>query len=155
MVPCIVAAILLALSVEIVDASWNVKRSAGDRNGEKCYLESDPVTMSDGYQDTQAFIRLDQGEIRVVTDSPLDSSFSDIGIVVDRKAFVKVEAIRDRKEALFKKAYEQLLQQFIEGSRAVVRLRFWPTWPATGIQTVSFSLIGFSKAHAQMRACAQ
>ena len=155
MVPCIAAAIFLALSFVIADASWNVKRSAGGKSANECHLESDPVTMSDGYQDIEGFIRLDHDEIRLVTGSPLDASFTDIGIAVDDNAFVKVEAVRDRKEALFKTAYEQLLQQFIAGSRVVASLRFWPTWPATGIQTASFSLVGFSKAHAEMTACAQ
>jgi hypothetical protein len=34
-----------------------------------------------------------------------------------------------------------------------VQLRFWPTWPATGTHSVTFSLIGFTRAYAQLGDC--
>lgn len=147
-------AAILCLSVALAGASWNVKPGDGaDVNHNTCHLESDPVTMSDGYQSVRAFIRITDKQLGVVTESPLDTGFPDVGMVVDKNAFVAVEAVRDRKEARFETAYSDLLQQFRRGSKAVVKLRFWPTWPATGIQQASFSLIGFSKAHDQMTAC--
>jgi len=34
-----------------------------------------------------------------------------------------------------------------------VQLRFWPTWPETGTHSVSFSLMGFTKAHGEAAKC--
>jgi hypothetical protein len=34
-----------------------------------------------------------------------------------------------------------------------VRLRFWPTWPATGTHSATFSLIGFTRAYEQLAGC--
>ena len=144
----------LLLSVDIAAASWNVERVAGaDVIHNTCHIESDPVRMSDGYQRVRTFIRVTDKQLDVVTESPLDAGFSDIGIVVDRNTLIAVEAVRDRKLARFETAHATLLQQFRRGTRVVVKLRFWPTWPATKIQQASFSLIGFTKAHDQMTAC--
>lgn len=47
-----------------------------------------------------------------------------------------------------------LIQRFRTGRQVTVYLRFWPTWPATELFPVRFSLGGFSRAHDSMsRGC--
>ncbi len=47
---------------------------------------------------------------------------------------------------VFDQNLPELIRQLREGRQATVYLRFWPTWPATQLFPVNFSLIGFSKA---------
>jgi hypothetical protein len=49
--------------------------------------------------------------------------------------------------------YGTLVDQFKRGLRARVQLRFWPTWPTTGVHSATFSLIGFTRAYAGLDEC--
>jgi hypothetical protein len=92
--------------------------------------------------------------ILVHTESPLDVSFSDIGLQVDKNAFFGLDSVYERKSARFSKAYQELVHQFKKGRTVRVDLRFWPTWPVTGTHAADFSLAGFTKAYDDMmRSC--
>ncbi len=84
----------------------------------------------------------------VVTGSELDGSFADLQLVVNDEPPLRSNKITPNKMILnFDQNVPDLLQRLREGRQATVYLRFWPTWPATQAYPVSFSLIGFSKAH--------
>jgi hypothetical protein len=111
------------------------------------------MTVSDGYQDIQASIVVRAEAVLIHTASPLDTSFTDIGMQVDTQTFVPMDEVSDRQAAMFTVQYPRLIEQFKQGGKVRAQLRFWPTWPVTGTHAVLFSLSGFSKAYAAMLAC--
>jgi hypothetical protein len=148
------AVLVLLLSGGEAHAAWTVKRTVEAATGQaRCYLESTPMTVSDGYQDIQASIVVRADAVLIHTASPLDTSFIDIGMQVNTQAFVPMDEVSDRKAAVFTAQYPRLIEQFKQGGKVRAQLRFWPTWPVTGTHAVLFSLSGFSKAYAAMLAC--
>lgn len=159
-------ALLVALWHSAAWAEWTVKRLYNQvDNLERCVLESHSVPVSDGYQETQASIRVSADAILVKTKAPLDDGFADIGLQVGKNDFIKMDKIVEERSALFASSYTKILEQWKKGPAPVkkgqqspiptvkVQLRFWPTWPATGTHAVEFSLDGFSKAYTDMAAC--
>jgi len=45
------------------------------------------------------------------------------------------------------------VEPFKAGTRLRVQLRFRPEWPATGTQSATFRLMGFTKAYAELAGC--
>jgi len=69
------AALALLLSGGEAHAAWTVKRTVDAATGQaRCYLESTPMTVSDGYQDIQASIVVRADAVLIHTASPLDTS---------------------------------------------------------------------------------
>jgi hypothetical protein len=130
-------------------AEWAVKPEGPSG----CVLESAPESLADGYQTTSARIRVDAKKVMVSSPSVFDASFDDIGVVVDDDALIPIDRLGDPRTAVFESRYGTLVEQFKRGARARVQLRFWPTWPATGTHSVTFSLIGFTRAYAQLGDC--
>ena len=64
-----------------------------------------------------------------------------------------MDRVADPRTAVFESRYEALVEQFKRGVSARAQLRFWPTWPATGPHAATFSLIGFTRAYAQLAGC--
>jgi hypothetical protein len=134
-------------------------------NFERCVLESHTVPVSDGYQETQASLIVSADAILVKTKAPLDDSFGDIGLQVEKNDFIKIDKVVEESSALFTTSYKKILGQLQKepvpvkkgqkpaSATVKVKLRFWPTWPVTGTHAVEFSLEGFSKAYAEMVAC--
>jgi hypothetical protein len=148
------AALVLLLFGGVAHAAWTVKRTVDAATGQaRCYLESTPMTVSDGYQDIQASIVVRADAVLIHTASPLDTSFTDIGMQVNTQRFVPMDEVSNRKAAVFTAQYPRLIEQFKQGGKVRAQLRFWPTWPVTGTHVVLFSLSGFSKAYAAMLAC--
>ena len=148
------AAVIVLLSGWETSAVWTVKRPGDVAPGQgRCFLELTPMTVSDGYQDIQVAMVVRADAVLIRTESPLDASFADIGMQVDTQTFVPMDAVADRKVAVFTTQYPRLIAQFKQGNKVRVQLRFWPTWPETGIHAVTFSLVGFSKAYTAMLAC--
>ena len=145
----VLVAILLMVVPVRVAADWTVK--SGDGSG--CILESSPESLSDGYQTTTARIRVDGKTVSVSSPSVFDAGSKDIRIVVDEQDNVPMDRLADPRTAVFESRYAALVEQFKRGLRARVQLRFWPTWPATGTHSATFSLIGFTRAHAQLGEC--
>lgn len=135
----------------IAGATWTVQRLAETAGG--CYLQSDTQTLSDGYQDTHATLLVQHEAVLVQTAAPLDISFADIGIQVDKQALMPMDTLSERKIARFTTSYATLIEQFKRGYSVRVQLRFWPTWPATGTHEATFSLLGFTKTYTDMQAC--
>jgi hypothetical protein len=145
----VLVAILLMVVPVRVAADWTVK--SGDGSG--CLLESSPESLTDGYQTTTARIRVDGKTVSVSSPSVFDTGFNDIRIVVDEQEMFPIDRLADPRTAVFESRYAALVEQFKRGLRASVQLRFWPTWPATGTHSATFSLIGFTRAHAQLAEC--
>jgi hypothetical protein len=130
-------------------AEWAAKPAAGAG----CVLESSPESLPDGYQTTTARIRVDGKTVSILSPSAFDAGGKDIGIAVDEDPLVPLDRLGDPRTAVFDSQYATLVEQFKRGLRARVQLRFWPTWPATGTHSATFSLIGFTRAYARLDEC--
>jgi len=135
-------------------AEWTVRPLPGVPGGrERCVLESERQPVSDGYQDTWAQIVVDEAAVRVSSASILDPGDGDIGLVVDDGPFVPADEVADKRTAVFSSRYAALIEDFRRGLRVRVQLRFWPEWPKTGTHSVTFGLIGFTRAHVRASDC--
>ena len=121
--------------------------------GGACRLVSAEQPVNDGYQVVQAQIVLEGRTVVVKSDSVLDGGSADIGLAVANHPFIPIDRIQDRKLAVFEKQYENIVRLFKQGREVRVQLRFWPTWPATGTHSATFSLMGFTKAYGEASGC--
>ena len=145
---------LLALGGSAAADEWSVKTvPRTDGPGTRCVLESARQSLSDGYQDTMAYVTVDDRSVAVTSASSLDPGLSDIGLVVDQEPLVPMDRLTGMKTAAFETKYGRLVELFKKGARLRVQLRFWPEWPATGTHSVTFSLIGFTKAYGELAGC--
>lgn len=146
--------VMLALFRGHAHAAWLVQRMPDTHGGgEVCVVTSETKTVSDGYQQTRAYITVHPNAVYIQTEATLDTSFSDIGFQVDQQAFIRMDDVSQRYTARFASHYDTIIAQFKQGRKAEVTLHFWPTWPDTGAHAVTFSLMGFSKAYGAARAC--
>jgi hypothetical protein len=145
----VLVSILFAAEPASLAAEWAVKPVAGSG----CVLESSPESLPDGYQTTTARLRVDARTVSVSSPSAFDPGLSDIGVAVDEQEIVPMDRLADPRTVVFESRYGALVEQFKRGLRARVQLRFWPTWPATGTHSATFSLIGFTRAYAQLGEC--
>ena len=133
---------------------WTVKTvPRTDGSGTRCVMESARQSLSDGYQDTTAYVTVDAKSVTVTSASNLDGSFSDVGMIVDQEPLVPMDRLAGIKTAQFDAKYGRLVELFKAGVRLRVQLRFWPEWPATGTHSATFSLIGFTKAYGELAGC--
>jgi hypothetical protein len=109
--------------------------------------------MDDGQGETTVWLEITGDTLLVKTKSAIDTEFKDVGIKVDQNAFIAFDEIRNETDVAYTKAIDAITRQFIAGQQVTVLLRFWPTWPTSGQKSMSFSLIGFTKAH-QAAGCA-
>jgi hypothetical protein len=140
--------VLLGAAPATLVAEWAVKPGAAG-----CVVESTAESLSDGYQMTTARIRVDGKMVSVVSPSVLDPGLNDIAIFVDQQGMVALDRLADPRTAVFESRYPGLVDQFKRGLSARVQLRFWPTWPVTGPHSVSFSLLGFTRAYGRLDEC--
>jgi hypothetical protein len=150
--PALLAAAGLLAAGPPAAADWTL-RPTGGVAGATCAVESAKEPLSDGYQSITAQIQVSRAAVTVTSPSVLDAGSGDIGLTVDRGTFVPVDHVVAQRTALFDRQHGELVEQFRRGARVEVRLRFWPTWPATGTHIVGFSLIGFTRAYAQLAEC--
>jgi len=132
-------------------AGWTVTDSAPGRTG--CVLETEEISLFDGYTDTRLHLSMADGTLRVRTESNIDFSFNDVGLAVDDKDFIPADAVVDEKDVLFSTGMETVIDQFIHGRAVTMYLRFWPTYPATQRYPARISLIGFTRAYNDYQAC--
>jgi hypothetical protein len=152
----VTAVILLALLAPVgpAAAAWSLKSvPRTDGPGTRCVIESDRQALSDGYQNTTAYVTVDGSSVAVTSASNLDAGGRDIGLVVDQQAFVPMDRLSGAKTALFDSQHARLVELFKAGARLRAQLRFWPEWPATGTHSATFSLIGFTKAYGELAGC--
>jgi hypothetical protein len=144
-----------ALSVGLLAAAppekdaWTLTKVQGGG----CRLDADKASLTDGYQTTNALVRVTPTEVRVVSESTFDDTKGGLQIQVDRNEAVKADGLDGAKAVVFKgPAAASLITQFKAGLKANITLRFWPTWPETGTHSVVVSLIGFTRAWDEMQA---
>jgi hypothetical protein len=153
---CVVGTPLLALILAWPAGAeeWSLKTVPRmDGSGSRCVIESARQSLSDGYQDTTAYVTVDDKSVTVTSASNLDPSFSDIGLIVDQQPLVPMDALSGTKTAQFDTHYGHLVELFKAGSRLRVQLRFWKEWPTTGTHAATLSLIGFTKAYGELAGC--
>ena len=132
--------VLVTLLHSAAWAEWTVKRVYNQMGAlERCVLESNTAPVNDGYQETQASLIVGSDSILVKTKAPLDDSFGDIGLQVDKYDFIKMDKIVEEQSALFTTNYTKILGQLKKELAPVkkgqkppsatvkVQLRFWPT----------------------------
>jgi hypothetical protein len=149
-----VATLVVILLGDVAIGDWNVIGAEGGGPG-GCRLQTNQEPIHDGYLDIHAWLEISDRAVIVHTESPLDTSFSDIGLQVDENAFVPMDRLEKDKAARFESLYPTLVEQFKKGRSVRVQLRFWPTWPATGAHSTTFSLKGFTKAYTSFSGCAK
>lgn len=132
-------------------AEWSVADVAPGTTG--CTLQTEEISLFDGYQDTRLRLSVADGELRVKTESNIDIGFNDVGLRVDGKEFIPADAVADEKQVLFSSSTAVVIEQFIRGHSVTVYLRFWPSYPATQRYEARFSLIGFTRAYNDYQAC--
>ena len=131
-------------------SAWRLQRTT-EGGTVKCRIESEKAPVKDGYQDVTAQLVVPAGGgVLVVSESTFDAGSGDIGIQVDKNAFVKADKLAGDKTVVFETSGATLVSQFKAGLSARAQLRFWPTWPVTGTHDAVFSLIGFTKAYEDM-----
>ena len=134
-----------------VHAGWTVADDVPGKTG--CVLETEEITLFDGYADTRLRLSVADGVLRARTESNIDFSFDDVGLAVDGREFIPADAVVDEKDVLFSSDMETLIDQFIRGRAVTVYLRFWPTYPATQRYETRISLAGFTRAYRDYQAC--
>ena len=138
----------------VASADWTPKFILDPvKNETRCMLESEKKVINDGYQDTEIVLRIDDQVLLVATKSNIDTSKGDVGLKVDKHEFIKMDRLKLEQTVVFDKQIAEIVEQFKKGLRVTLTLRFWPTYPSTGAKTVTFSLIGFTKAHSELGSC--
>jgi hypothetical protein len=137
-----------------ISADWTAKRVYDPIKDEShCVAESIPQRMHDGYQDTTVTLRLDNEALLIATKSNIDPAEPQAGIKVGHHELIRMDRVHREQNALFETRIKDIIQQFDDGLRVEVALKFWPTWPNKGIKSTHFSLVGFRKAFAQLPDC--
>jgi hypothetical protein len=146
---------LLLAVLTVVPCAANAGWSATDADPGKtgCFLETEEISLFDGYADTRLSLSVTDGAVRIRTESNIDFGFNDVGLAVDGKEFIPADAVVDEKDVLFSSATGVVIEQFIRGRAVTVYLRFWPTYPATQRYEARFSLAGFTRAYNDYQAC--
>ncbi len=143
--------IFLLTLVNVADANWQID-SAGFSG--RCSLVSPVLEIDDGQGKTKIQLNLNREQLLVTTDSNIDNAMKDIGLQVDDKVFIYITEVIGTTDVVFgRDRIDEIINQFLPGRRVLIHLRFWPTWPATGIKTAEFSLIGFTKTLKSLPQC--
>jgi hypothetical protein len=149
-----IAAAALVFVNAIAAANWEAKHALDPFTSKaRCVVESVRKTLHDGYGDTEVLLQVDRKSLLVKTRSNLDDGKGDITLSIDKQEPLRMDKIYLDQSAVFDSDIGTIVQQFKKGLQATLRLRFWPTYPDTGIKTVSFSLIGFTKAYEEFENC--
>jgi hypothetical protein len=143
--------VVLCVAPLAARAAWSILETVPGMAG--CALETEEISLFDGYQDTRLRLSVADGVLRVKTESNIDPGFNDVGLAVDGKAFIAADAVVDERDLLFSSSTDAVLEQFIRGNSVTVYLRFWPSYPATQRYAARFSLAGFTRAYNNYKAC--
>jgi len=140
---------LVGTTVRADASNWSRQLRNSPIDGENdCVLTSKTKSLFDGYQNTRVHLELDAKGLEVISDSNLDFGGKlPLGVTVDGGDFFPADGLDGETRLRFSHDFDLLVQDFIKGIDARLRLRFWPTWPATGDKTIDFSLMGFAKAY--------
>ena len=132
-------------------ADWKPTGVIGDKSS--CSLQTDAISIFDGYGEAKIQLDLNAERLLVKTDSNIDATFEDLALRVDDNEEIPADSLDGEQNVVFSSQLEEMLPQFIRGVSVTVLLRFWPTYPPTGRKEAAFTLIGFTNAHNQYQAC--
>lgn len=149
----LMALLLGAMTLCAEVANWSVQSTSNKTGEQRCYLVTPVKTIDDGYGETKVSLELRDRELLVVTDSSIDGEFGDLGLQVDDREIIMADGIRADTRVFFHSRINEITDQFLKGLKVRVQLRFWPTWPTTGLRSAEFSLIGFTKAYNNRSVC--
>ena len=142
------------LVVQPLQADWEVRQEPDPLSGKSvCLLSSETLATEDGYGEARVRLVLNQQALLAVADSHIDPSFADLTLVVDDNPPLPFDRLAGDDILVFERDREVIIERFRAGYNATLQLRFWPTWPATQRFPVTFSLIGFTRAHEQFQLC--
>jgi len=137
-----------------VQGNWAVQRDVDRLTGRaRCLLQSRVETIHDGHDDISIQLVLTADALLVVTESNIDLTYPGIGLQVDQLAPIPIDRLFKNTMVVFDRDIATIVAEFIEGYRATVSLGFWPTWPKGETQSTRFSLLGFTQAYREFRAC--
>ena len=139
---------IVLLTAAGAQAEWQVRDSAS-----ACVLETEDVTLHDGYQDTRVRLNINNERLLVITGSNIDTGFEDTALQVDGRAVIPADAAEDEQNLRYDAHILSIIEQFKKGNRVRVYLRFWPSYPATQRYEAAFSLAGFTRAWNEYTAC--
>ena len=132
--------------------NWSVVEQTPGSKG-ACLARSADRSVNDGYQTVRAHIVVGRDKVVVESPSDLDAGFSDIGLRLRKREFLRIDRVAGKKRAVFESGYAAIVQGFKAGREVEVDLRFWPEFPVTGVHSVRFSLMGFTKAYQAAVTC--
>lgn len=136
--------------------NWSAAKTDGGTDRQAaCTLVSAHQQMDDTQGQTAVWLEISPTALTVKTGSDIDAEFKDLTLQVDDQDAIPSDALDGNTNVVFSKAADTITQQFIQGVKVRVRLRFWPTWPSQGLRTVDFSLIGFTQAYQGLEGCAK
>lgn len=139
-------AVLTAASAS-ARAEWTVDQTGG------CVLQSEEISLFDGYQDTTLKLSVTDTGLMVITESNIDPGFDDLGLAVDGGELLPADSVVEELQILFSKDSDTIIEKFVRGRSVKVYLRFWPSYPATQRYEAGFSLIGFTRAYNDYKQC--
>jgi hypothetical protein len=137
--------------VATAQANWEIDAAGLDG---ACAMVTPVIVVNDGHGETRVQLKLNREQLVVVTDSNIDNSKQDLGLQVDNKPFIGISGLSGKMYVVFgKEKIDTIIDQFVPGRRVIFYLRFWPTWPETGIKEAEFSLIGFTRTLQSLSEC--
>lgn len=135
------------LAQEVLLPVWSAQTANDGSTLPGCALMTPKIQLEDGQGQTTLWLELTSNQLTVKTKSAIDTEFKDIGLKVDDQPFHPFDELSGKNDVVFNKDVDSLIKAFIHGQKVYITLRFWPTWPTTGVKTAEFSLIGFTKAY--------
>lgn len=117
-----------------------------------CSLLSAEHVIHDGYQNVSVQLQIADARLTVISESNIDSS-KPAQLLVDSRNLTITPRVVKETNLTFNDNIQQIIDSFIAGNHAEIRLHFWPTWPETGEKTARFSLIGFTRAYRSNDKC--
>jgi len=118
-----------------------------------CYMRSANTVIRIGEDETRIFLLLTDSKLYIVTNSIIDTSYSDAHIAVDKLDAIPVKQYINRQTAQISNFDPQYLARFIKGYRVSVYIGYWPSWEKTGLQEARFNLIGFTRVYTDYIQC--
>jgi len=118
-----------------------------------CYMRSADTAIQIGEDETRLFLLLTGQKLYIVTNSIIDTSYSDSHITVDGHEAIPVKQYTNKETAQINQFDPQYLARFIKGYQASVYMGYWPSWSKSGLQEAQFSLIGFTKTYTDYIQC--
>jgi len=143
-----------ATNTQSITQNWSIVEGFNPATRKQdCYMRSTDTTIRIGEDETRLFLLLTASKLYIVTNSIIDTSYTDSRINVDKYKPIPVTHFTDEKIAQIKTFDPDYLAQFIKGYWASVYMGYWPSWEKTGLQEARFNLVGFTRTYTEYIQC--